>query len=378
VLIFAAILAILVYGTIAPLLGTLMPTFSLDDAQKGTIALANALGLVVASVSVGPLIDKRGKKASLLVGLVLVCVALFWLPNTGGAFGTIVTCMALLGLGGGIIVTGSNALASDVNEARRGSTLNLLNLFFGLGGLATPFVAGRLLGGDPVKLAYTLAILATFTLGVYIVTRVPKPSRKVELKAVGAGSLLRSPALYMLALLLFLYVATEVGVWNWLANYLTESRGLDKARALDIVSLGFALGMLIGRVVVSRILIKISAPTVTLAAAILMAITTFLMLYAGDSTMAWVAVFCAGMAMAPVFPTTLAIVADAFPQMPATAMGIVITCGWAGLAISSPIIGGVAKSSGLQTALLILPAFSAALIVVNLVLRPLLPKRSAA
>jgi fucose permease len=108
-----------------------------------------------------------------------------------------------------------------------------------------------------------------------------------------------------------------------------------------------------------------------------MAITTFLIFYAGNPTVAWAAVFCAGLAMAPVFPTTLAIVADSFPRMPATAMGIVITCGWLGLAVSSPIIGWVAKSSGLKQALLLLPVLSVAMIVVNLLLRPRL-KRAAA
>jgi hypothetical protein len=43
--------------------------------------------------------------------------------------------------------------------------------------------------------------------------------------------------------------------------------------------------------------------------------------------------------MAPVFPTTLAIVGDAFPRMTGTAIGFVITCGWTGLAVSSRIIG---------------------------------------
>jgi fucose permease len=376
-LIFAAILVIFVYGTIAPLLGTFMPTFALDDAQKGTIALANALGLVVASVSVGPLIDRKGKKIALLTGLVLICTVLFWLPNSGGAFASIITCMALLGLGGGIIVTAANALASDVDEKHRGSTLNLLNLFFGVGGMATPFIAGRLLGGNPVKLAYTLALLATATLIVHLVTPMPKPTEKTAFRAPEAGQVLRSPTLHLLALLLFLYVACEVGVWNWLADYLTKSRGLDTVKALDIVSFGFALGLLIGRLVVSRILIKVSAPAVTLATAVLMAITTFLMLYTDNPTVAWAAVFCAGLAMAPVFPTTLAIVADSFPRMPATAMGIVITCGWIGLAVSSPIIGWVAKSSGLKHALLLLPVLSVAMIVVNLLLRPRL-KRAAA
>jgi fucose permease len=82
--------------------------------------------------------------------------------------------------------------------------------------------------------------------------------------------------------------------------------------------------------------------------------------------------------MAPVFPTTLAIVGDTFRRGTATAMGTVITFGWIGLAISSPIIGSIANSASLGTALLLLPAASAVMVVVNLALRPFLSRRLAA
>jgi fucose permease len=149
---------------------------------------------------------------------------------------------------------------------------------------------------------------------------------------------------------------------------------LDKSTALNILSLGFALGLLVGRLAISRVLINVSALSVTLGASVAMAITTFAMLQVTSPSAAWVVVFCAGMAMAPVFPTTLALVGDAFPRMSATAMGIVIACGWFGLAVSSPIIGNVANSHSLQTALLLLPGFSVIMILVNLTLRPLLRK----
>ena len=133
---------------------------------------------------------------------------------------------------------------------------------------------------------------------------------------------------------------------------------------------------------VSRVLIKARAATVTLGASVLMAITTYAMLQTSDATLAAVLVFLAGLAMAPVFPTTLAMVADAFPAGTATAMGLVITCGWIGLAVSSRIIGAIAGTSAdplvrgqqLQTALLVLPAFSVLMILVNLAVRPLTRK----
>ncbi|HVO97781.1 MAG TPA: MFS transporter [Bryobacteraceae bacterium] len=378
-LILAAILSILVYGVIAAMLGTVMPSFTasfhLSGEQDGNIALAQALGLVVASLAVGPLIDTRGKKTALIGGLTLITLSLAALPSATG-YGSLMAIYFVLGLGGGIIVTGANALASDVDETRRASTLNFLNLFFGLGGLLTPFLAANLLNGDSAKLCYLGAGLGVVALLANIVAKIPPPTGERGFKMSEVGDIVGRPVLYLLALFLFLYVACEVGVWNWLASYLI-SRNIDKAKALNILSLGFALGLLLGRVVVSRILIRVSSVTVTLAAAILMAATTYLMLQSSDSTVAWIAVFCAGLAMAPVFPTTLAMVADAFPRGTATAMGIVITCGWLGLVVSSPIIGGIAgkDNAHLGTALLLLPAFSIAMVLVNLALRPMLAKK---
>jgi len=191
-----------------------------------------------------------------------------------------------------------------------------------------------------------------------------------------AGQLLGRPILFLLSLLLFLYVTCEVGVWNWLASHLV-AQGIPKSRALGILSLGFAFGLLVGRVVASRILIKVSSPTVTLAASALMAITTYAMLQTKDPLLAGILVFCAGLAMAPVFPTTLAMVGDAFPKMTATAMGLAITCGWIGLAVSSQIIGAIAGKdpAQLKTALLVIPIASVLMVLVTLVIRPMLARR---
>ncbi len=380
-LIVAAILAILVYGMIAAMLGTLLPNlsarFGLTPEQNGNIAFAQALGLIIASVSVGPLIDNKGKKTGLLLGLFLIAASLFALPNAPN-YEMLMAFIFVLGLGGGIIVTAANALVSDINEERRSSTLNLLNLFFGLGGLLTPLIAAQLFAGDAVSLCYLVAALTVVTLIVHITTGMPAPSGERGFKASEMGGLLGKPSLWLLSLFLFLYCTCEVGVWNWLAKHLI-AQGIPESQALTILSLGFALGLLIGRMVVSRILIKVPPATVTLFASILMAVTTYLALQSADVKIAYVAVFCAGLAMAPVFPTTLGMTGDAFPKGTATAMGIVITSGWIGLAVSSKIIGGIAggDDTRLKTALMVLPVASLIMVVVNLILRPMVAKAKA-
>ena len=372
-LILAAILAMLVYGMIAAMLGTILPDlskrFSLTPHQNGTIALCQAVGLMIASVAGGPLVDNQGKKAGLVLGLAVISVALILLPRSQGFF-NIAANLLLLGLGGGVIVTAANALASDVEPNRRGTALNLLNLFFGLGGLATPLISANLLARNSVRLCYFIAALSGCTLLVNIVTPMPPPNGARSFVFSQIGSVIDRPALWLLAAFLFLYVASEVGVWNWLVQHLI-AQGISESRALNVLSLGFALGFLLGRLGAARVLISVSALNVTLAASVAMVITSYLMLQTGNSLVAWVLVFLAGISMAPVFPTTLAIVGDAFPRMTGTAMGIVITAGWTGLAISSRIIGSIAggEPKRLKHALLILPAMAILMIGLNLALR---------
>ena len=368
-LILAAVVAIFVYGMIAAMLGTILPDlssrFQLTPRQNGTIALAQALGLMVASLGVGPLLDDFGKKAGLILGLVAIFVALIGLPRSAG-YRSIVFLLFLLGCGGGIVVTGANALTSDVGEAHRGIALNLVNIFFGLGGLATPFISANLFQRNWVRLCYTVAGLTLVTLIIQVAAHMPPPTGAGRFIFSDAGPVLGRPILFLLGFLLFLYVGCEVGIWNWLVRHLI-AQGIPESRALNILSLGFALGLLLGRVGASLVLISAAPVYITLAASVAMAVTTFLLLRTSNPTVAAVLVFLAGLAMAPVFPTTLAIVGDAFPRMTGTAIGIAITCGWAGLAVSSHIIGAIAGDDPkrIRRALLVIPASSVLMILLN-------------
>ncbi len=370
VLIFAAILAIFVYGMIAAMLGTILPDlsdrFHLTPSQNGAIAFAQALGLMIASLGVGPLLDTEGDKIGLILGLAFIIAALFALPRSGG-YRTIVFLLFLLGVGGGIVVTGANALVSGVSEAHRATALNLVNLFFGLGGLATPFISANLFQRNWVRLCYTVASLTVVTLVVQAVAQMPAPAGSSGFLLAHAGPILGRPLLFLLGFFLFLYVSCEVGVWNWLPRHLI-AQGIPESRALNILSLGFALGLLVGRVGVSPILIRVPAIQVTLAASIAMAVTTFLMLRTNRPAAAAALVFLAGVSMAPVFPTALAITGTAFPQMTGTAIGFVITCGWAGLAVSSRVIGAIAggDATRLKKALLLIPASAVLMVGLNL------------
>ncbi len=375
-LMVAASLAIFVYGMIASMLGTVLHNlserFKLTPSQNGTVALAQALGLILASLSVGPLLDNEGKKVGLILGLTVICFVLFLLPRSSGFRGILILLFAL-GIGGGIVVTAANALVSDVGEAHRATALNLANLFFGLGGFATPFIAANFFGKNWVRLCYTIASLAVIALAIQAVIQMPPPVKADRFVLAEAIPVLGHPLLFLLAFFLFLYITCEVGIWNWLPRHLI-AQGFSESRALNILSVGFALGLLIGRMAVLPVLAHVPPVTVTLVGSMAMAVTTFLMIRAKQPTAVLALVFLAGLALAPVFPTTIAIVGNAFPRMTGTAIGFVITCGWAGLAVSSRVIGVIAGGDPrrLKTALMVIPASSVMMVGLDLAIRSLL------
>ena len=71
-LILAAVAtAFVVYSMIAAMLGTILPDLSkrlaLSPSQNGTIASVQALGLILASLAVGPLLNNEGQTSELIV-----------------------------------------------------------------------------------------------------------------------------------------------------------------------------------------------------------------------------------------------------------------------------------------------------------------------
>ena len=269
------------------------------------------------------------------------------------------------------MVTGANALVSAVSPDHRATALNLVNLFFGLGGLATPFISANLFNAQlgPPLLHRRIAHRAH--------ARHPgrhqnaRAHRRRHFVLADVGPILGRPLLFLLGLFLFLYISCEVGVWNWLPRHLI-AQGIPESRALNILSLGFALGLLIGRVGVSPILIHVPAITVT----------------AGRVRSPWPSPpsSCSGppsppppspwssspdSPWPPSSPPPSPSSAHAFPRMTGTAIGFVITCGWIGLAVSSSIIGAIAGGDPqrLKKALLVIPGSAVLMVGLNLVIR---------
>jgi FHS family L-fucose permease-like MFS transporter len=380
-LILVSCLVIFVYGLLSSLLGTVIPgladSLHLTNADIGYIGLAQGFGLAGMSAVSGALMDRKGKKIGVIVGLCATIAGLLLIVNAT-SMAAVAVAMLILGCGGSIVIVGANAITSDVSDKRRAAALNFLNVFSGLGGLITPFVAGNLLGSKAGNTAIFGAVATLLVLGVVIVTPIPNSRHPSVQEVQRSKSVFAGPALYILSVVTLLYTACEFGIWNWLPKYLI-STGMSSVAALNILSLGFACGLLFGRVVATSVLWRIPPFVVVLFCSTAMICTTYMILRPMSQWLTGTVVFLTGMAMAPVFPTTIAMVGKLFKKQSGTAIGFAITCGFSGFMLSSPIIGWLSgpDPAGIGHGLLLLPVLSCTITVIFLASRNLLQKEEA-
>lgn len=370
---WAGFLAIFVWGSIAGLLGAVLPALreraGLSLADSGRVFVALSSGLVVASLVAGPLLDRLGKRP-VLIGAVALIVASLTAFTQAFSLAPMLVLAFAMGAGGSALVTGAHALIADLNADHRPAALNLLDFFFGVGAFVTPFaiVPLQARGGVEVVL-FVLAGLASVVL-VYLVAQ---PFAAVQ-AAAGHGPAagggwreLLSPAFLVPALLIFLYVGTEQSIWDWQVTYSMQHLGMSQVDAARMLSV-FPVAIMIGRAANTRILLRFD-PVIVLRVSTMGALAAFsVVMLAPTAWVATVALAAAGVCMATVFPTTLGVISARFASVSGTALGAAITCGWLGSVAISPGFGFIAHQQTFARAYLLIPATAAAMVVVAMMM----------
>jgi fucose permease len=364
---WAGFLGVFVWGSIAGLLGAILPGLrqragiSLDESGAMFIALSS--GLVLASLISGPLIDRAGKKPVLCTAVSLVVVALVAFEFVNALPGLLVLAF-LMGAGGSALVTASHALVADLNAAHRASALNLLDLFFGVGAFVTPFAIVPLQeAGGLAAVLFALAALAAIVLVYLLSVQFPREAHTRDFSLAHALALAGSPRFLLPALLIFLYVGTEQSVWDWQVTYFMRHLSTDNVTAARMLSV-FPIAIMIGRLVNNRLLLRVSPYPVLLGSTIGAAACFVGTMTAPTVELGLVALFLAGLFMASVFPTTLGVLSGRFADRSGTALGLAITCGWLGSVAISPTFGFVAQRSTYSTAYLVIVGGAAAMVAV--------------
>lgn len=393
---FIAFFGIFVYGLLAALPGSVLPTLERNqylpnDSAVATFLLINAIGAVLAYLVSGPIIDRLGKKFALLVGAAVVIASMggFALTVTrvqaAAALPLIFACSLALGMGANAIVASGHALVVDIAPAWRNSALNLLDICFGLGLAALPLVVQSLQQRGGLGLIFSALAGMTVVLFVLVLApRFPVPMHSGSAAIGEAAGLFRNPSFLLLALGLFMYVGAEVSVGKWVVTFMQRderilaSQGLDTTRLqelahfspeslsrffetdpLGVAVAGYALGtltffaiaLLLGRLVSSFVLaiLRVNSFLLITAGSVITTVSLIIALTASTAETVRLGLIVAGFGMGPIFPTSVGLASVMMPKIAGTAMSLVMGIGFAGLLVIPPAVGYVSSAVGGDT-----------------------------
>lgn len=355
-----------VFGIVMAVLGAILPELTdkiqLNKAEAGNLFLYMNFAMLVMSLLFGPVVDRFGFKSFLIFCSLLVAVS-FAVFSQADSYSMVVLAAAVLGFGGGGLNGGTNALTSDIRPEKRGSALNLLGIFFGFGALFIPFLIGTLLSKAGVSSVLLLAaVISLIPFVLFLIFKFPRPKHPQGFPIKQAASVIRNPMLWLCSLLLFFQSGNEFTVGGWISTYLHEYFGYTAAAA-SIFLAGYWGAIMTGRLVSSRIIAFFGNEKVIFFASIISLSAAALIRFSPDRILTGAGAVLIGLGFAAVFPTTLAVIGESFPEFTGTAFSVAFVVALAGGMTSPWITGKIAHAYTLKQGFS-LPIFNCAIILI--------------
>ena len=138
---------IFLFGISMVIIGSILPVlkvrFGMTDIEAGGLFSVLPIGLLIGSVSFGPIVDRFGYRGVLSVASLFLAMGFMGIAYSP-TVSLLSLCIFFFGMGGGAINGGTSALVSDLSEGRaKIINLNWLGLFYGVGAFSMPFALSR-------------------------------------------------------------------------------------------------------------------------------------------------------------------------------------------------------------------------------------------
>lgn len=328
----------------------LMARFGIGVERVGaTVQLHFAAGLV-GTVASSLLLERVGYRWFLVAAGTMMSAGALGV-SLAPSWSLLLVGVTVAGLGFGLLNVGLNLVVARTFAPNAAPFLNLVSALFGIGAVLGPLAIGAV-GGSLRAPFIGLALAAATTTALAL--RLPEPPQARATQAggfpwvVGIG----------FVVLFGLYVAVEQGVASWETVHLEPVVGAQ--RAAFFTSLFWA-ALTVGRLIAIVFAERTQPRSLVLGASVagLAALAA-----AHGTAFAPLAYVLAGLAFAPVFPTTLAWIERVFPERSERVVPIALAFANAGPVGATAVIGGWVGRAGPQVVPSALTGMAGLLVVV--------------
>jgi len=338
-------------AALGPMLNQLAENNGVTLATIGGIYTALFLGALLSQLVLGPLTDKWGQMRGLILGCLLDALAVAavtlsrWLPLT-------FALIFLMGIGYGMANLCGNVMIGRIFKGNSVSAVNWINVFYGVGAFVGPLLVGVSLfawktGAPAIWFGSLLMILAVALLYARFFN-IQFGSQKENSGDTPHKRIKFSAFLWTLGIMVLIYVGTETAVGGWTTTYMQKTTSLNIEQAA-LTTAVFWLALTVGRLMGALIGSKISAVNVLRICLGISAVGAVLFVASfGHTVLSIISIFLMGWGFGAIYPTSMAMMTNAYPDTPGQAGALITSMSSVGGALIPWVQGITLEQLGMR------------------------------
>ncbi|SFE07097.1 MFS transporter [Thermophagus xiamenensis] len=329
--------------------------FNLSDSVANLLPMMVFLWFFVFSVPTGLLMNKLGRKNTVLLSMAITVVAML-VPWIAYSYGIALLAFALLGIGNTILQVSLNPLVTNVvSEEQLTSRLTLGQFVKAISSFLGPIIAGfaaTSLGNWKILFPLFAAITLLSGLWLWLVPIPREESNEKSTSFSDAFGLLKDKTILLLFLGILFVVGVDVGMNTATPKFLMERAGLPLEKAGLGTSLYFA-ARTIGALTGAILLAKLSSMGFFRVSMIVAVASTVLMVFSHSTVVILILVALIGFSIANIFSIIFSMALQKRPDRGNEISGLMIM-GVSGGAVLPPIMGIASDAIGQTGSILVI------------------------
>ena len=343
---------ILLFGVSMVMIGSVLPLLKLrlglSDIVAGGLFSILPLGLLIGSISFGPISDKYGYRWVLSTACLFLAIGFLGIGHTPSIWMLRISIL-FFGVGGGVINGATSALISDLSsDEKKIANLNLLGVFFGLGAFCMPLILSTLNDASYIIAINIAALVSVLIAFLFLSISYPLTVKKEKISFKLIPLFFKNKVFLIICFFLFFQSAFEAIINNWSVSYFTQHLQIDQREAL--IALSFSvLGMTLMRILTGGVFRNIKSKYL-LHTSFLLFVIGVLCLFVQSSFSFYVntfGLFLIGAGLSPGFPVMLGLVGNIYKGISGTAFSFVMLIALTGNIVINYITGILINQYGI-------------------------------
>lgn len=300
-------------------------SFNANNTSMGIMLSACSLGYIIFTYIGGILCEKLGQRKVILLGLTII-VGSTVIIASANIYLMLLVGMFLLNMGIAFGCIAINTLIPALFVAIQAIMMNIAHCSYGFGSTLGQFTIGKILdsGIGWRSVFYGIAVMFVIVVLVFLLVKMPtieNSCNEAEEKP-NEKSVFKEKYVYIYALALGTYIFAEMGMSNWIVNFLMESYNFTSSTGATFLSVFFLL-LTIGRLLGGFVAEKFGYLQSVMASMAIAIALLIIALVVGNKALVLICV--TGLFFAITYPTVVATISKVFKENTSYITGVILT-----------------------------------------------------